>query len=487
MMPRLATAVLLLSAVVTMLACAGAAPGARSAGPTHGAAGDADEGDAPLDDDPAASTEKALGCDDRCATRIDQAAALLERARAAGDAPNVEVAYRHAGDGFVEAWRGCDLSVRTGEDRGCQGAATVIARMAEAFERAKRDDGAIFAYLAALDPRWRVDGDPTASKAPAELARLAAQAEERARREPKAAGVAEGLVAAAHARLALDEDTAAVDDATQHRRLYARQHRDDVALVAVAIAAHYLERESWQQALAALSPATRPANPKAPYLGVLWHSTRGQALAGLGREAAARQEFSRALKLWRPPGRGNVAAVIGRAKPLPMQGRERVVDAVGAALFFSAEQKRKRASTPAMPGYRGPATVKGVNGYVQKDVAAWASRRNERVLEAHAAYGQISQIPPVPPPRWVVAAAAATGELWAEFAEAFTQAPVPAAVQNDTELSEAWSRATTEASAPLQAKARRAFEVCRKAARRYAIDDARSSRCADWLSAHPAE
>ena len=58
------------------------------------------------------------------------------KARAAGQTPNAAVLFQQAGDGFVKAWRGCDLIVHSGVDRGCEGASALLTTMIQAYRQA---------------------------------------------------------------------------------------------------------------------------------------------------------------------------------------------------------------------------------------------------------------------------------------------------------------------------------------------------------------
>ncbi|MBI4701109.1 MAG: hypothetical protein HY744_08115 [Deltaproteobacteria bacterium] len=425
-------------------------------------------------------------CDEQCARRIADAAKILDRARAVTDARFRAAQLKGAGDRFVAAWRGCDLRVPGGADLGCAGAGSLPLRMSEAYAEAGRDDGLIFAYLVAIDPRWRLSESPTADKAPAELARIAERAEQQARAQPAAHGADAALAAAAHARLALGDPGLAAQDAALYTKAYGRSRAEEVALLGVAIARHHVDRGDWQRALEALSPAAGPAGNADLRVKLLWHATRGRALAGLGRGAQADQAFGQVVQLWRPPDPSKPAQSIGHDVPAPMLGREEVLDAVGAAFFFAAERTRERAAEPAVPAYSGPASVKAVNEHVKTKIARWAAERHKRVVQASEAYRKVTELRPVPPVRWVVAATARMGELWADFADAFGGAAVPAPVAADTELAAQWKQATTEASRPLLAKARTAFEACRKAAQHGAVRDEHAERCERWLSEHPA-
>jgi hypothetical protein len=168
-----------------------------------------------------------------------------------------------------------------------------------------------------------------------------------------------------------------------------------------------------------------------------------------------------------------------------MLDRESVVDAIGAATFYFADQKAEQSKQLTLPPYKGPATVKGVNDYVRTALAQWIAKRQQAVIDAQNAYTPIRDIKPVPPARWLAAAAARTGQMWSDFAAELTGGgAVPAPVAADPELKAAWASATAEASRPLLDKARGAFEVCKKLAAGAGVNDERTATCESWLASH---
>jgi hypothetical protein len=165
-----------------------------------------------------------------------------------------------------------------------------------------------------------------------------------------------------------------------------------------------------------------------------------------------------------------------------MLGRESVVDAVGAAHFLLGEEQRLRAKKLALPAYTGPQSVQGVNQYVKGPVASWITKKQSLLSTAEVHYRAIGDIRPVPPPRWLVAGAAMLGQAYADFAQDFRDAKLPPALERDTELSGAFSRAAREAEKPLLERARQSFESCRKTADQLGVDDANSAACRAGLA-----
>jgi hypothetical protein len=433
-----------------------------------------------------ASGEAPGKCDPGCSRLLEAAATLLRQAEALkGESQARATLHERAGEAYVKAWRGCDLGVPRGVDLGCAGARDVAANMAQGFAGAERDDRQIFAHLVALDPRYRSEGSEFARQAADQLAGLAEQAETRAGTKPKTPHAAEALAMAAYARMALGDAEKAGRDAALLRRSLARAAGEEVSLVGAALGWHYANQESWDKALGELTVENAPAPQQPARVQILWHAARGRALAGLGRSREASQEFERVLGLWRTPDPKDPGKMVGHAAPAPMLGRESVVDAVGAARFSLGEELRLRAKKLALPAYAGASTVQGVSQYVKGPVASWVAKKQSLLSSAEAHYRAIGEIKPVPPPRWLVAGAAMLGQAYADFAQDFRDAKLPPALERDTEISGAFTRAASEAEKPLSARARQSFEYCRKTAEQLGVDDANSAACRTGLGQRP--
>jgi hypothetical protein len=473
----------LLALLLSAVACGPATPKpeAGSSAPTSGAASEPVPTAAPSDSGAADGGHE--GCLAKCAEHIAGAIDLLAQADGLGSAPNVALVYGRAGDAFVYAWRSCDLRLPAGSDRSCKGASDVVPGMIKAYEGSGRSDRVVLAYLVALDRRWSDPSSEPGRKALDALRSLADRVEQAAQGKKPAAGAPEALYAAAYARLALDDAGGAERDLELYQKLPGAKGPDDVALLGAAIATRHSDDKAWDRALARLTPATEPGSSAQPRAKILWHAARGRALVGAGRASSARTEFSEVLRLWGPDGPKEPVAAIGHALPAPMLDRESVVDAVGSAHFFFGEQKAELAAKLAMPAYKGPATVKGVNDYWKTTLAEWIGKRQQAVLDAQSTFAPIRALKPVPPARWVAAAAARTGQAWVDFAAALTGGAMPAPVAADPELKAAWEHATADTSRQLLDQARTAFEACRKVAAAAGLSDEHTQACEQWLAA----
>jgi len=473
---------LMLAALLTATACGPATPKPGSS------AGAGPSGEATVDPAGTASADTgspekgSAGCYDKCAQYIAGAVELLAQADGLGSAPNVALVYDRAGDAFFYALRSCDLRQPAGGDLGCKDAAQVVPGLVKAYDASGRIDRAVLAHLVALDRRWSDPSSDLGRKGPDELRRLAEQGEHKAQGAKDDPDAPQALYGSAYARLALDDASGAERDLDLYRRLPGPKGQDDVALLAAAIAAHHSDAKAWDRALSQLTPATDPSRATQPRAKILWHAERGRALVGAGRASSARADYGEVLRVWGPSGPKDPGTAIGHALPAPMLDRESVVDAVGAATFYFAEQKTEQAKQLTMPPYNGPATTKGVNDYVKTTLAQWIGKRQQAVMDAQSAYGPIRDIKPVPPARWMAAAASRTGQMWSDFAAELTSGAMPAPVAADPELKAAWDRATTDASRQLLDKARAAFEVCKKLATGAAVNDERAAACEQWLT-----
>jgi hypothetical protein len=349
--------------------------------------------------------------------------------------------------------------------------------MVQAFEGAKRPDRVVYAYLVALDERFRNDNAKVTGDAPAGLRKAAAAALQAADDDPKHELAAESMAAVIYAYLALDEATEATRLLHRFQKRHGAKNRESVSLAAAAVAAYFNDREQHGEALSALGRDTNPAQAKHPQVKILWHAERGRALFGTGQGGADR-EFRTVVQTWRTPDPKDPSRMVGRQEPAPMLGRERVVDAVGAAQFLLAEKQRSRADSLAPPKYRGPKNSDGVERFIQGPVASWAQQRQRAVMAAAAGYDKVLAIRPVPPPRWVVAASARTGQLWHDLAQAMTSIELPEELSADQA---AFEKAMAGSAKPAHDNARQAFERCQKHAAAADIDDDYADTCRQAL------
>ena len=418
------------------------------------------------------------GCDASCAGLIDEAERRLDQADAMKDEAAAYAAFAsRAGRAFLKAWRGCLLEVPDGTDLACKGGREVVANMVRAFAPSDDDDGGIVAILVALDPRWASDAGPARDQLLTELRDAAARAEKTALKDIRGEHAAERLEAAAYGRIALGEMARAREDVALYRRKIPQRRKEALLLVA-AIAAHDNDQSSFAAALGGLGPAPAPSDDARAVL--LWHAEHGRALAGSKRTDQAAAELDRVLASW-PADQRAATKLAGPMAPRPMPDREWVVDAIGAALFFRAEQKRLAAEALSPPPYSGPQTADGFNQFIKTRIAEWAGKKQSLVGDAVRAYQQIAGMQPAVSRRWLVSASSHAGRLFAGYIEQFKGIGVPAVVAKDPALRAAYDRSVQASLVPLVDAARSAFTACTERAKRFQVQNDDTRACTAWL------
>jgi hypothetical protein len=245
--------------------------------------------------------------------------------------------------------------------------------------------------------------------------------------------------------------------------------------------------------LAALGP------DGAPDLVLAAHAWTARACARLKDERCESAEIAAVTGLWARTDTGARILALGADDQAKRQRLGRALSAVGEALFLAAEQKRAAADRIALPVYHGSGAREEVLAFVNRKVGDWVRAKRPAIEEADKAYVKIVQLQPAPPPRWVVAAGARVGTMWASFTEEFrTGAPMPKEWKGDgpvpgasgltyAELRTEYVAKLHEASEPQLAQARAAFGKCSEWARKFQIVDENGKACDAWLAAHPAK
>jgi hypothetical protein len=381
--------------------------------------------------------------------------------------------HAKAGEAYAAAWRGCSLEVQ-GEDLGCAGAAQVVPRMIESFGESQHPDRHIYALLIARDRRWRAGSPDDAA-----LISAAEKAEKSATNHPDAPASLEAIRMATYARIALGQAPVATKLLGTYRKQAAKTDQENVFALHIGLGTALNDAEKHADAQRALG--TEPS--KAPdRISILWLSESGRAAAGMNRPQPASQSFQKALQTWQGLPEGELRQHLGKAEPWPIPDRERVVEAVGAAHFFFAEQARLKGDKMPIPKYAGPDSVQGATDYINNTIGPYVRDRQARLIEADNAYRKISEIKPVPPSRWVVAAASRVGQMWAAFADDVINSPLPRHIAKDGELEAGYRKTLSESMKPVVEKSRRAFQICRDAAEGARVDDSHSKACTTWLA-----
>lgn len=261
-------------------------------------------------------------------------------------------------------------------------------------------------------------------------------------------------------------------------------------------AAASMRAKKWVQARKQLDAALKALGPAGRVDAVLvGRALLGQACAELKDLKCAAKEYQEVAARYRAPATRQELDALGGDEAAKLGRTRRSLEAAGEALFFLAEQKRAEADKVRMPEYQGDGSSDSVKRFVTTKVADFVKKKRAAIEDSEKAYQQILGLQPVPPPRWVIAAAARVGVMQGRFAAEFRAAPIPNDwKKNGTvpgskvtykEIREAYYATLDEASAPIVAQARAAFQVCKDMAQKYGIQDEHAAHCATWLEKSP--
>jgi hypothetical protein len=223
------------------------------------------------------------------------------------------------------------------------------------------------------------------------------------------------------------------------------------------------------------------------------HVLLARACRGLKDEKCAASHLAIARASWKDPAVVQAAIdAAGGDEKAKLERMRRALNAAGEAMFYAAEEKRLAAEKEKYPVYSGKGDRESVHKHITTKVAAWVKARRALIEDADKAYTAVTQIQPVPPPRWVVASAARVGQMWSRFVAEFRAAPIPAewkgtgplagTTLTKEEVRASYYAALDEASAPQATVARATFKTCQDLARKFGVSDDYSKTCDAWLA-----
>lgn len=262
--------------------------------------------------------------------------------------------------------------------------------------------------------------------------------------------------------------------------------------------------------LASLLPALDRDGPLDEQLAA--HALMGRIHVKSRADQRAAAEFDRVRGLWSDPSAAvQSIGVAGEPETARYARLGRALGAVGEALFFAADQYRKKNVDPLRyPAYRGAASrppakrmedmtqpereremkrrkdeSEALQRHINGPVKTWVEAKRRAIEEAEKEYSKVLDLQPVPPPRWVVASAARVGQMWDGFVSDFRQTPMPSWMLADPQLSQTYQSSIESASEPMLQRARAAFQTCQGLAARAHVANEFSAACSQWLDAHP--
>lgn len=441
--------------------------------------------------------------------------------------------YENAANAYLGLWRKYGkAAIEKEEEFKCEALDEVVYNACKAFQAGRLIAKAIQCRQILLNPKNRLDESPLARKAVYEIGgnyqaiavyeKAADWYEKFAREKPKRTAkeslefwnekADEALSDAVVLRLGLGHDTKALENAKLFKRYFGRRKPVKNAQISFAIASYYVEQEKWNDARNQLRRSMRLIDRHAAYdVQVQAHAMLARIYVKLNRDRNAVREYRKVQNLWKNPKKAQ-AKVFEDAKDEPESARIRrlgkALTAVGEAMFFFAEQKREKTVDPIeFPEYKSanykPTKKKlenmssyefqeemkkrkeqseKVKKHINTKVKDWVEKKKKAIEEADKEYLKILKLEPTPPPRWVIAAGAAVGTMWAEFVKDFRRAPIPAWMKEDDELRGVYYQNLDASSEPIKQRAKAAFKTCLGLSVKHQYFDKYSRTCEEWLA-----
>lgn len=427
--------------------------------------------------------------------------------------------YEQAGNLYFSLWKKYGEQACLDKQPGCENTEEILYNSARAFQAARLIAKAISVRKILISQKYGLAKTEPARKAVYEIGGnyqaiavydLAATWYEKfAEENPKMEKAPDALSDAVVLRLGLGQQDKAISDAKTFNRLYGRKAPKKAAQIAFAIGAHYVEKEDWKNAERALNATSMRQIEKSANLDVVIqaHALLGRVFARQTKTAKADKEYGRVRDSWKNPGAtvGKLDAIGGsRAQKERRIGK--VLTAVGEALYHFADKKRVKADSFKFPEYKGSGDRKEVLEHINTKVKDWMKEKRPAIGDAEGEFLKIVQLKPVPPPRWVIAAGAAVGNMWGDFVAEFRAAPYPKdwdkkgdspfGDPNDptapplmwSEIRAQYLASLDAASEPQKQRAKQAYITCLGYSVKYQYFDLDSRSCEEWLSKnYPAQ
>jgi hypothetical protein len=324
----------------------------------------------------------------------------------------------------------------------------------------------------------------------AEYAEAADGLELFARLAPKAAEAPDALTDAVVLRLGLGQAEQAVRDADLFVKAYGETKPAQAAQIAFAIGAHYIEKEDWGEARRRLSGAMSLIDRDGTVdVQIQAHGLLGRVFVKLNILPRAAAEYDKVRGMWKDP-----AAVVKKIQETGDDRRlAKALTAEGEALFFFAEQQRKEIEKIRFPAYKGAGNREDVLEHLSTKVRDWVAKKRPAIEATEKEYKKILDLQPMPPPRWVVAAASRVGQMWGKFTAEFRAAPIPKEWKGHgvvpgspgltyPELRGEYYAKLDQVSEPQKQTAKSAFKTCVDDSVKYQYFDEHARRCTEWLS-----
>lgn len=419
---------------------------------------------------------------------------VADSGKAADDALEM---YKKGGDAYIALWRDYgEGPLSKGEPSQCGKMEEVLYNAAQAYQAGRLLAKSIAVKRILLNPNFNLHETELAKKAIYEIGGnyqaiavydAAAQfymsyAEKTSYKGEFAdKAVSDAVVL----NLGLGKDEEAIAASKSFNTNFGRRKPKQAAQIAFAIAAHYAEKDQWDQVADKLGAATMKLidGEASVDVKVQAHALLGLANQKLNRDKAS-AEYGKVVATWKDPEKATQAIMSaeGESDAAKQRNLGKALTAVGEAMFYFAEKKREKLDAIKFPNYTGKGEAPDVKKHIETKVKAWIEKKRPVLVETETEYKKIIDLQPSPPPQWVIAAGSRVGAIWGQFVEEFRAAPIPANMKKDVMLRTAYYAALDEASEPQKQRAKGAFSVCLDYSVKFQYFDEFSRSCEKWLA-----
>jgi TolA-binding protein len=409
--------------------------------------------------------------------------------------------YEQAATSYLEMWKKYGESACESKQPACERSEEVLYNAAKAFQAARLIAKSIAVRKILIDPKYHLENTELARKSVYEIGgnyqaiavydEAAIWFEKYAATNAKGDKAADALQDATLLRLGLGQEEQAIKNADLFNKSFGAQKPALAAQIAFAIGAHYTEREDWGEARRRLANAMGQIDRNATIdVQIQAHAMLGRVLTKVNSVTAASGEYGKVRSMWKDP-----AAAVKKMQDQGGDDRKlvKMLTAVGEAMFFFAEQKKKDVDRIRFPEYKGAGTKEDVLKHVGTKVTDWLKKKRAVIEETEKEYLKVVKIEPEPPPRWVIAAGSRVGQMWGKFVAEFRAAPIPKEWKGHgivpgtgdltyDELRGEYYARLDEASEPQKQQAKGAYKTCLGYSVKYQFFDEYSRKCEEWLS-----
>jgi tetratricopeptide (TPR) repeat protein len=401
---------------------------------------------------------------------------------------------------YLDEWNAKGQAACEANDPACPKLGELLYNAAGAFQAAGERNKAMAARRVLLTPRYHLENTEIAKrtmfhlaedfKALTEYAQAAEQLEAAVIRAPGYQQAPDALMDATVLQLALGDLSHASKNAEQFDKLFGAKKPAMAATVWLSIALTHLDRELLPEAKALFIKIV----PRVDKVGELRdrfiaHDAFGRTLQKLEDLPGAEKEYGIVRSMWQNADVQNRMMSEYGDNPRALG---RVLTAVGEAMFFFAEQKRKDVDKIAYPVYKGDANIDAIKKHIQTKVVDWITKKRPAIEAAEASYRLILDLQPAPPPQWVVASANRVGTMWGTFVAEFRAAPLPKEWKKNgpipgvkdltfEEVRNSYYGAIDAASEPQKKLAKSAFKRCVEYSVKFQYVDDYARSCQRWL------